>query len=288
MLLGQRLRGHQERGLGAGLDRLADGERRDDGLPRSHLPLQQPPHGPGAGEVEGDLAAGAPLLGGELERQRRQQRPGALAGRRAAAAPRGCAPRRRRTASSPSCSTISSSSTSRRRAEAGLLARAREVHRDQRVGRAADPQARPHGAPAGARPPRAPAAGRGRRARGCAAAAAARWPGRRGRAPGCGRPPSRPAEHLVAAHGHLAAAGLRDAPAQQQLVARREDAGEVILVEPDRRHAAAVVVHPGAHQAQVAPARALDRDLVEAHAHGCLLAGGRAPATGRASASKSS
>ena len=70
VLLGQRLGGRHQRGLGAVLDRPQHRVQRHDGLARADLAHQEPLHRPVAGEVRVDLRQRALLVAGELEGQR--------------------------------------------------------------------------------------------------------------------------------------------------------------------------------------------------------------------------
>ena len=90
VLLGQYLGRRHERDLLAALDRLQGGERRDDGLPRADVALQQALHRDPASQVVADLVPDTLLRAGECERnaleKRLRQRPGTGQYRRA---PRG-------------------------------------------------------------------------------------------------------------------------------------------------------------------------------------------------------
>ena len=70
VLLGERLRGRHQRGLGAVLDGAQHRGQGAHRLARSHLPHQQPLHRLLAGEVGVDLLDRALLVTGELERER--------------------------------------------------------------------------------------------------------------------------------------------------------------------------------------------------------------------------
>ncbi len=84
VLLGQQGGGHQHRGLAAVLHRLEHGPHRHLGLAEAHVAAHQAVHGDGPLHVGLDLVDGHPLVGGELEGERRfeLELPRACRGRR--------------------------------------------------------------------------------------------------------------------------------------------------------------------------------------------------------------
>jgi len=69
MLLGKKLRRRHQGRLVPPLHRQEHGEKRHDGLTRTHIPLERPIHAPGAGHVPGDLPEHPGLGLGQRKRQ---------------------------------------------------------------------------------------------------------------------------------------------------------------------------------------------------------------------------
>ena len=242
VLLGERLGGHEQRRLGARLDRLAHREHRDEGLAGAHLPLQQAAHraGRGRGRARSRAAArrcSAVSVNGSAASSGSERSPvGARTGAAPVAGLRAGAPPRAR-AGAPAAPRRPAGGAQRapRGASAGS-ARPRARRRRPAARGARGPTR------AGAPAPRAPAAGRGRPARGCAAPASARWPGRPARGPGCGGPRTRRrrAPRGVRTAISAPAPSVPTAPAQQQLVAGLQHPRQVLLVEPGRAESSRV------------------------------------------------
>ena len=72
MLAGEDFGRRHHRRLPPGLDGMAHGDERDDGLAGADVALKQPDHAPGRGEIGADLGDGARLRAGQRIGQRRQ------------------------------------------------------------------------------------------------------------------------------------------------------------------------------------------------------------------------